>query len=494
VKVQLGYTYIRYNFSFRSQEIFSYLKEIFIPMHPNSQHTIAAIATPVGIGGISVIRISGPEALLFSDSIFKGGVNLIDAVSHTIHYGLIFDLDGSTIVDTVLVSIFRNPNSYTGEDVVEISSHGGYFVAQKILSLLYAAGAHPAKPGEFTHRAFLNAKLDLAQAEAVADIIHSKSEKSHKASVIQLSGRLSKYVNSIRDQLLNLCSLLELELDFSQEGIELATKEDVIKRIVLIETEIKNLSDSYSSGKLVREGVRVALIGKPNVGKSSLLNILLGEERAIVSEIAGTTRDVIEESIILNGLEFVFFDTAGLRDSFDSIEQEGIRRTLVNLNQADIALFIIDSSNSFLQSDVLMFKQLTESLEHKIHFLICINKIDIKKEDFSIQELGIFPSVEISCKLNFGIDILKKELVEISIPNHDPNSSSIVITNIRHKEALTSAVNSLQKAKETINNGLGGDFAAVDLRDALNFLGEIIGLTTPDDILNHIFGKFCIGK
>ncbi|MDP1675573.1 MAG: tRNA uridine-5-carboxymethylaminomethyl(34) synthesis GTPase MnmE [Bacteroidota bacterium] len=459
-----------------------------------SQHTIAAIATPIGIGGISVIRISGPNAFTIVNSVFKGSINLIDAASHTIHYGNIMDPDGSSIVDTVLVSIFHNPNSYTGENIVEISSHGGYFVSQKILSLLHSAGAHSAKPGEFTQRAFLNGKLDLAQAEAVADIIHSRSEKSHKASVMQLSGRLSKYVNTIRDQLLNLCSLLELELDFSQEGIELATKEDVLKRLTSIEKEIKNLSDSYSSGKFVREGVRVALIGKPNAGKSSLLNILLGEERAIVSEIAGTTRDVIEESIILNGLEFVFFDTAGLRESYDTIEQEGVRRTLLNLKQANIALFIIDSSHKFSQDDILMLKQITESAGSQIPFLICVNKTDIKNHAFSLSDLGIVRSVEISCKLSLGIDKLKKELVNLSLPNHDANSSSIVITNIRHKDALTSSLNSLQKAKKTISDGLGGDFAAVDLRDALNYLGEIIGLTTPDDILNHIFGKFCIGK
>jgi len=463
-------------------------------MQQFSQHTIAAIATPIGIGGISVIRISGTKSFAIVHSIFRSGVDIINVPSHTIHYGVINDIDGLTVVDTVLVSIFRNPNSYTGEDVVEISSHGGYFVAQKILSVLYAAGAKPANPGEFTQRAFLNGKLDLAQAEAVADIIHSRSEKSHKASMMQLSGRLSKHVNGIREQLLNLCSLLELELDFSQEGIELATKEDVLKRISTIETEIKKLSDSYSAGKFVREGVRVALIGKPNAGKSSLLNILLGEERAIVSEIAGTTRDVIEESIILNGVEFVFFDTAGLRDSYDTIEQEGIRRTLISLKQADLALFIIDCSHKVLQGDVLMVKQMMESAGNQIPFLMCINKIDIKDSSFAISDFAPLHSVEISCKQHLGIDKLKQELIDLSIPRHDANSSSIVITNIRHKVALTSALSSLQKAQETITNGLGGDFAAVDLRDALNYLGEIIGLTTPDDILNHIFGKFCIGK
>lgn len=463
-------------------------------MEQQFQNTIAAIATPIGIGGISVIRISGPHSFIYVNSIFNGSINICDAASHTIHYGNIVELDGSTIVDTVLVSVFRTPNSYTGEDIVEISSHGGYFISQKILSLLYMVGAQPAKPGEFTQRAFLNGKLDLTQAEAVADIIHSRSEKSHKSSVMQLNGRLSKYVNNIRDQLLNLCSLLELELDFSQEGIELASKDDVLARINSIEKEIQNLVNSYSTGKLVRDGVRVALIGKPNVGKSSLLNLLLGEERAIVSEIAGTTRDIIEESIILNGLEFVFFDTAGLRDSYDLIEQEGIRRTLINLKQADIALYVVDCSQRVSASDILLFNQISSAKEHEFPFLICFNKIDIKEVGFSLSDFQISHWVETSCKNNVGIEDLKNMLINLAIPNHDSNSSSIIITNIRHKEALNSSLKSLQKAKETIFNGLGGDFAAIDLRDALNYLGEIIGLTTPDDILNHIFGKFCIGK
>ncbi len=463
-------------------------------MNQFTQHTIAAIATPIGIGGISVIRISGSQSFSIVNSIFKGSINLNDAASHTIHYGNIMDSDGISIVDTVLVSIFHNPNSYTGEDVVEISSHGGYFVAQKILSLLSLAGSHAAKPGEFTHRAFINGKLDLTQAEAVADIIHSRSEKSHKASVMQLNGKLSKYVNTIREQLLNLCSLLELELDFSQEGIELATKEDVLRRISNIENEIQNLTNSYSTGKLVREGVRVALIGKPNVGKSSLLNLLLEEERAIVSEIAGTTRDIIEESIVINGLEFVFFDTAGLRDSNDLIEQEGIRRTLLSLKQADVALYIVDSSQKASESDILKFNQISTTKENQIPFLLCFNKIDIKDKAFLYSDFKVSQWVETSCKNNVGIENLKQKLVNLSLPSHDSSSSSIVITNIRHKEALNSSLKSLQKAKETILAGLGGDFAAIDLRDALNYLGEIIGLTTPDDILNHIFGKFCIGK
>jgi tRNA modification GTPase len=463
-------------------------------MNYYSENTIAAVATSIGIGGISVIRISGENSFPIANSIFKGGVNLLNVPSHTIHYGVIKDADDSSIVDTVLVSLFRNPNSYTGEDVIEISSHGGYYVVQKILSLLYAAGASPANPGEFTLRAFLNGKLDLAQAEAVADIIHSRSEKSHKASVMQLSGRLSNHVNELRIQLLNLCSLFELELDFSQEGIELTNREDVIKKINSIEIKIVKLIESYSSGKLVRNGVRVALIGKPNVGKSSLLNILLKEERAIVSEIAGTTRDIIEESIILDGIEFVFFDTAGLRDSHDLIEQEGVRRTLNNLKQADVALFIIDSSHQASQDDIVLFKQINDTVGKQVPILACINKIDIKNNSFSIDYLGNIHSVEISCKLHTAIDKLKNELIGLTLPIYDSSSSSIVITNLRHKEALTSALKSLQIAKETISNGLSGDFVAVDLRDALNFLGEIIGITTPDDILNNIFGKFCIGK
>lgn len=460
----------------------------------DTKETIAAIATPIGIGGISVIRVSGDQSISIVNSLFKGSVNLTEARSHTVHFGKIIANDSLTVIDTVLATVFLSPHSYTGEDTVEISSHGGYYVSQKILELLFASGASPARPGEFTLRAFLNGKLDLSQAEAVSDIIHSKTEKAHKTSLEQLNGKLSSYVNELRTTLLNLCSMLELELDFSQEGIELTQKNDSIRRINDIEAKIKTMIDSYSTGKLAREGVRVALAGKPNAGKSSLLNILLEEDRAIVSEIPGTTRDVIEESISLGGIEFIFIDTAGLRESTDTIEKEGIRRTIQNLQKADIVLFVIDSSLPLVQSDLEMQNEIIGSLRSDVHTIFAINKIDIRNDSFDSNKIPNSVKIEVSCINHTGIDKLKNQLLKTSVPFFDSISSSVVITNTRHRDALAKAFQSLQNAKFSLSSGMSGEFIAVDLRDALNYLGEIIGLTTPDDILNNIFSQFCIGK
>jgi len=459
----------------------------------NSKDTIAALATAVGIGGIAVIRVSGKLAFSIVDSLFSGRVKIEEASSHTVHFGKICGSD-SVILDTALVTVFRNPHSYTGEDVVEISLHGGYFLSQKVLNELYSAGARPALPGEFTYRAFLNGKLDLTQAEAVADIIHSKSEKSHRASLEQLSGKLSKHINDLRTQLLNLCSLLELELDFSQEGIELAQKDESLTKLESIESKITSMIESYSEGKLAKEGVKVALVGRPNAGKSSLLNILLEEERAIVSDIPGTTRDTIEESIILEGLEFIFIDTAGLRESNDVIEQEGIKRTIAKLQNADIVLFIVDSSILHTFEEAKWYNDISASFNSRSHEIFVINKIDIKSKEFNPQFFADKRVIEISCVTHEGIQALKKLLVDTALPHHDSSVSSIIITNLRHKQALENAKKSLQRAKDSIVNGMSGEFIAVDLHEALNYLGEIIGLTTPDDILNNIFSKFCIGK
>lgn len=457
-----------------------------------SNDTIAAIATPIGIGGISVIRISGKSALTVSDSLFHGSTSVKDAISHSIHYGTIADPVSRETIDTVLVSIFRNPNSFTGEDVVEVSSHGGYFVAQKILNLLYSLEVRPAEPGEFTLRAFLNGKMDLAQAEAVADIIHSKTSKAHKASVDQLSGKLSDIVQKLRKEILNICSLLELELDFSQEGIELTDKNKVLDLLQGIENTINFLKSSYQEGRVIKEGIKVALIGKPNAGKSSLLNVLLQEERAIVSEMPGTTRDTIEESIVLDGVEFIFHDTAGLRDSIDAIEIEGIRRTSKAIENADVVLLLMDGSEYIDDGKLKFYKETSEKYIESKSMMLVLNKSDIKSD--RNNSFVSNNSVWISCKNHDGILELKKKLVEISVPTHDSSVSSVTITSSRHKDALDRAMTSVREAKNSISGGMGGDFAAVDLRAALNYLGEIIGLTTPEDILNNIFSKFCIGK
>lgn len=465
-------------------------KYFFMVLHSND--TVAAIATPMGVGGISVIRISGASAFSIIDDVFKGSTLVKDALSHTIHYGNIVDSVSRETVDTVLVSVFHNPNSYTGENVVEVSSHGGYFVAQKILSLLYGSGARPADPGEFTLRAFLNGKLDLAQAEAVADIIHSKTQKAHKASVEQLSGKLSKVVQTLREEILNICSLLELELDFSQEGIELMEKNIVIGKLQKIENFIKGLTASYQEGKIIKEGINVVLVGKPNAGKSSLLNVLLQEERAIVSEIPGTTRDIIEESILLDGIEFIFSDTAGLRDSMDVIEIEGIRRTSKVIDSADLIILLLDGSLIFHFESHSVYMRIYEQYKNTKSLIWVLNKADIGTMSYDITQID--NPMWISCKTHQGISELKRRLIDIAIPHHDSSVSSVTITNARHRDALQKALFSINSASKTIGDGLGGDFAAVDLRAALNYLGEIIGLTTPDDILNNIFSNFCIGK
>lgn len=459
-----------------------------------SIETIAAIATPIGVGGISVIRISGPESFSLVDRIFRGKIRVVDADTHTIHFGNIVNFENA-VVDTVLISIFKHPHSYTGEDVCEISSHGGYFVSALILDLLYVAGAKAAQPGEFTLRAFLNGKLDLLQAEAVADLIHSKSEKSHKTSIEQLNGRLSKYTKDLRQEIIEICSLLELELDFSQEGIELIEKSTVTEKLINLQKRIEVLIASYSTGKFLREGVKVSLVGKPNAGKSSLLNALLEEERAIVSHIPGTTRDTIEESLQIDGLEFIFTDTAGLRESGDIIEQEGIKRTASTVQSSDIVVVVVDSSVSISHEDLLLYKKVQNLLPQSSEKVYLLNKSDITLPDFDESFIDQkYRKVWISCKTGEGLTDFKEALKQIALPHFDSLESSILVNNLRHKLAFENALEGIKLSLESLKQGLSDDFVSVDLRRAVDYLGEIIGITTPDDILNNIFSKFCIGK
>lgn len=457
------------------------------PLHD----TIAALATPPGIGGIAVIRISGERAIPAADGLFRGSLRLADVAGYSIAYGLVADPVSRETVDTVLASVFRNPHSYTGEDVVEINCHGGYTVASRILSLLYRDGTRPAEPGEFTLRAFLNGKLDLVQAEAVADLIHSRSERAHQASVDQLSGKLSGVIAHLRSEVLNICSLIELELDFAQEGIELAERNELLRRISVIEERIAELIGSFRRGKVVREGVTVVLAGKPNAGKSSLLNVLLEEERAIVSSIPGTTRDTIEESIIIHGVEVVLKDTAGLRTSTDSIEQEGIRRSMEAIASADLVVMVIDATDSLSEEDLNSFADvLREKGEGKM--LWVLNKCDraLPKDLPELLRQPLF----VSCKTHEGLPQLKERIFSAAVREQDSLDTAAMVTNIRHKDALDRALASLNAARHGVDSGVSGDFIAMDLRGALDHLGEIIGITTPDDILNNIFASFCIGK
>ncbi len=462
------------------------------PLRDN-RDTIAACATPAGEGGISVLRVSGPHAFAITDIGFRGAVRAADAASHTLHYGTFVGADGT--VDTVVVSVFRAPHSYTGEDTSEISCHGGYFIAQTILGILLAHGARLAEPGEFTLRAFLNGKLDLSQAEAVNDLIRAKTEKAHRVSLRQLEGRLSKYVATLRAELLDICSAFELELDFSEEDIALADRDASDAGLTRIHDTITAAIGSFSGGKLVRDGVTVVLAGKPNAGKSSLLNILVDENRAIVSHIPGTTRDSIEESISLNGLLFTFVDTAGLRDSADEIEQEGVRRTHTHLAGADVVVVIVDASSAPTDEDRALYRRIAETVSGHAMLLYVLNKSDKAAADAPDAFAGLgAPLCSISCRTHEGIAAFKDALYRMALPAYDADADSITVTTVRHKQSFERAAGSIARARDAVRSGLSGDLVAVDLRDALDHLGSIIGITTPDDILDNIFSKFCIGK
>lgn len=452
--------------------------------------TIAAIATPMGEGGISVIRVSGPDAFAVTDRVFRGKLPLGEVLSHTIHLGrIVHPVEG--LIDEVIVSVFKNPHSYTGEDVVEISCHGGFFVSRKILETVIDSGARMADPGEFTQRSFVNGKMDLMQAEAVADLIHSKTALAHRASIEQLNGSLSGSVKAMRQKLIDLCSLLELELDFSEEGIELANAGRVSSIFDETITELKNIIDSYRFGKMVRDGCKVVLAGYPNAGKSSLLNVLLKSNRVIVSDIPGTTRDVIEETIVVEGIAFRLVDTAGLRETEDLVEQEGVKRSMDEIGSADLILLLLDSSQPKLKSHHTI-DELVNRYGEKT--LVVLNKSDIKHQRFELNSFSNLDSLSISCIDGSGIeDLLKRVLVRVA-RDYDSNSSSVKIQNERHRDLLNKTMQCVVSARSTLRSGMSGEFIAVDLHSALNYLGEIIGLTTPDDVLNNIFSRFCIGK
>lgn len=462
--------------------------------------TIAAIATPAGEGGISVIRISGEDAFKIADRGFRGKTSLAKTSSHTAHYGSFVDEQGRAI-DNVVAIVFRKPHSYTGEDTVELNCHGGQFLARTILEATIRYGARAAQAGEFTKRAFLNGQLDLAQAEAVADLIHARSERAHQSSLAQLNGFLSKKITEIRDQLVSGIGLLELELDFAEDGYEFTERSKVSSQLQAAISQIDALLGTYRAGKVYRDGVKVVLAGAPNVGKSSLLNALLQEDRAIVTSIPGTTRDVIEESITLGGLLFTLSDTAGLRETLDPIEQEGVRRTEERLSNCDILILMLESSRLLGDAEARAAQKLTSSLEAKgTSCLIAVNKIDLTTPDRrSFAKLGDVLSkhrvLEVSAKTHEGLERLKEALVEVALEGSAVSAEgNVTITNARHFSALERAKQSLVLALDTQVAGKSGEFVAVDLRAGLDALGEIIGATSTEDILNSIFARFCIGK
>lgn len=448
------------------------------------EDTIVALATPAGVGAISVIRVSGPQSFWAVDNIFNGKTKIDDAASHTLHYGDIKNQDDEHI-DDVLVSVFRAPNSYTGEDSVEISTHGNPLITQRIIDLLIStSNIRLAEPGEFTKRAFLNNRLDLAEAEAVADVINSRTEASLRGARNQLDGMLSQKVKELRAQLLNSSSFVELELDFAEEDIEFVNQNELLKRIDSIIIEIDTLLESYDFGRVIRDGVNVAIVGRPNVGKSSLLNYILKESRAIVSEIPGTTRDVIREEVSIEGILFRLFDTAGIRISEDTIEKEGILRSQETVRTADVIIFLEDVEQS--ESRDLYLDLLNFTSPNKI--IKVLNKIDLFEESPKPTD------VKISAKTGEGIENLFIKLKEIAIGSESYTEKTAIVTNLRHHNCLKKSRENLINARESILKKMSGEFISVDLRNAEMNLAEIIGEMTSEDILNNIFMKFCIGK
>ena len=455
-----------------------------------NQETIIALATPTGLGAISVIRISGLNAILITEKLFKskGNKKLSNQNSHTVHLGHL--IKNNHELDEVLVTIFKGPHSYTGENTVEISCHGSTYIQQEIIDLFIENGIRVANPGEFTLRAFINGKMDLNQAEAVADLIASENEGSHKLAMEQMKNGFSNDLKKLRAELLHFSSMIELELDFSQEDVEFAERSEFKKLTVRIQNELEKLIDSFKSGNVLKNGISVAIAGKPNAGKSSLLNTLLNEDKAIVSNIPGTTRDSIEDSLVIDGINFRFTDTAGLRETKDIIESKGIEKTKEKINNARVLIYLFDSNNttfSEISSDLKSFKRKDLSV------LLVRNKIDIKNTNQKlITDLEKFELIEISANNSESVSLLKKRLVnEINILN--PYTDT-VISNSRHYEALLKALKAIEEVNIGLKNDISGDLLSVDIRKSIEHLAEITGEITNDDVLGNIFANFCIGK
>ena len=460
------------------------------------QETIVALATPSGAGAIAIIRLSGKNAITIAAEIFQSvsGKDITKQKTHTIHLGHI--VDNGKVYDQVLLSIFKGPNSYTGENVIEISCHGSTFIQQQIIQLLLRRGAKMAQAGEFTLRAFLNGKLDLSQAEAVADLIASDNEASHQIAMQQMRGGFSNEIAKLREELLNFASLIELELDFAEEDVEFADRTQFYELLERIEFVLKRLIDSFAVGNVIKNGIPVAIVGEPNVGKSTLLNALLNEERAIVSDIAGTTRDTIEDELVINGIGFRFIDTAGIRETQDHVESIGIQKTFEKIEQAQVVMFLVDSTELTMES-LERLKVEVEKIKNKYPqkaLLTIFNKKD-KLEERLLQNLEsqIENSIFISAKQKVGIEELKNELMSFVNTGALRNNETIV-TNTRHYDSLLKALEEIQKVKWGLDSGISSDLMAIDIRSALYFFGEITGEVTNDELLGNIFANFCIGK
>lgn len=464
--------------------------------HDLISDTICAVSTPHGKGGIAVVRVSGPDALPTVMKSWKGA-NLAAAPSHTLHFGRIVYPDGETL-DEVVASVFRAPHSFTGEDVVELSCHGSTWVQSQIVALLIANGCRAAEGGEFTRRAFLNRKLDLSQAEAIADVIASSSRAAHRIAVSQMRGGFSRMLSALREKLLEFVSLIELELDFSEEEVEFADRTRLVALAEDINATLSRLADSFAIGNAIKNGIPVAIVGEPNAGKSTLLNRLLHDDKALVSDIRGTTRDAIEDTIDLGGLTFRFIDTAGIRQTDDTIESMGIERTFKKISEAGIVLWMIDATQPLDNIPAVAADILPRTKGKTL--IAVVNKIDrLDPDTLASMHKAIekaTPSTRaafISAKCDIDVDRLEQMLLEAAqIPDNDPDA--VVVANARHYDALVHARDAIQRAIDGLKAGISGDFAAQDIRECMHYLGEITGEITTDEVLGSIFSRFCIGK
>lgn len=456
--------------------------------------TIVALATPSGAGAIAVIRISGNNAINVCEPCFSSVSNkqLTKQKSHTVHLGHI--VDGKRTLDQVLVSVFKGPNSYTGENVVEISCHGSTYIQQEIIQLFLRKGCRMAEAGEFTLRAFLNGKIDLSQAEAVADLIASDNAASHQIAMQQMRGGFSNEINMLREELLNFASLIELELDFAEEDVEFADRTQFEQLLSRIQTVLKRLIDSFAVGNVIKNGIPVAIVGAPNVGKSTLLNALLNEERAIVSDIAGTTRDTIEDELVIQGIGFRFIDTAGIRETEDVVESIGIKKTFEKITQAQVVIYLFDAGHFEENSHVITVE--IEKIKNQFPqkpLVIIANKIDTIDPTIIQQKLTYEHLLMLAAKQHLGVDDLKNKLLQFVNTGALRNNETIV-TNTRHYDSLLRALEEIEKVQYGLNMGISGDLLAIDIRQALYYFGEITGEVTSDDLLGNIFANFCIGK
>jgi tRNA modification GTPase len=460
--------------------------------------TICAISTAPGVGGIAVIRVSGNDAILITSRCWKGA-NIAEMKSHTAHFGRIIDKNGD-ILDEVVLTLFRNPRSFTGEDVIEIACHGSSWIQQQIVNTLIECGCRTAIGGEFTRRAYTNGRLDLSQAEAIADLIASSSRASHRIALNQMRGAFSNELSALREKLLEFVSLIELELDFTEEDVEFADRSRLLDLATLIKNKIDSLAGSFAVGNAIKNGIPCAIVGETNAGKSTLLNHLLRDDRALVSDIHGTTRDVIEDTITLGGTLFRFIDTAGIRNTDDTIESMGIERTFKKLNEAQIVLWGIDANTPFEKITELSQRILADS-EGKT-LITVVNKIDTLNDarqqaiaSFMNNIVGTQGTVAfISAKNSIGMDTLERTLVQCAAMPDTDNANEVIVTNSRHYEALLHAGEAITRAIDGLQLGISGDFVSQDIRECMHYLGEITGEITTDQILGSIFTRFCIGK